>query len=93
MPHKSHGVVGILLGLLIQCGGDSGNGSGAEDACNLGELDCPCMGDACMPGLICQDGTCVASVCGNGMVEDPEVCDDGNNVDGDGCAADCKSLR
>jgi len=28
-------------------------------------------------------------VCGNGMVEDPEVCDDGNNVDGDGCEADC----
>ena len=27
--------------------------------------------------------------CGNGIVEDPEVCDDGNQVDGDGCEADC----
>jgi cysteine-rich repeat protein len=28
-------------------------------------------------------------VCGNGMVEEPEVCDDGNQVNGDGCEADC----
>jgi len=27
--------------------------------------------------------------CGNGVVEPPEQCDDGNNDDGDGCAADC----
>lgn len=28
--------------------------------------------------------------CGNGTVELPEECDDGNNVDGDGCAANCE---
>jgi cysteine-rich repeat protein len=28
-------------------------------------------------------------VCGNGAVEGAEVCDDGNQEDGDGCAADC----
>lgn len=27
--------------------------------------------------------------CGNGVVEQVEICDDGNNVDADGCAADC----
>ena len=27
--------------------------------------------------------------CGNGAIEGDEACDDGNNVDGDGCAADC----
>lgn len=27
--------------------------------------------------------------CGNGVAEAPEVCDDGNAVAGDGCAADC----
>src|SRR5436190_1723372 len=31
------------------------------------------------------------TVCGNGIVEEPEVCDDGNNMDGDGCTADCHS--
>ncbi len=29
------------------------------------------------------------SVCGNGNVEPPEQCDDGNMVDGDGCNNDC----
>lgn len=27
--------------------------------------------------------------CGNGVVELPEVCDDGNNLDFDGCSASC----
>ena len=31
------------------------------------------------------------SVCGDGMLEAPEVCDDGNTMDGDGCSADCLS--
>lgn len=29
-------------------------------------------------------------VCGNGKIEGEEECDDGNNVDGDGCSKDCK---
>jgi cysteine-rich repeat protein len=29
------------------------------------------------------------AVCGNEVVEGSEACDDGNNVDGDGCEADC----
>lgn len=39
--------------------------------------------------------TCVAAppppqpVCGNGIVEDGEQCDDGNVVDGDGCSSLC----
>jgi len=30
-------------------------------------------------------------VCGNGVLEVGEVCDDGNTISGDGCAADCGS--
>jgi len=29
--------------------------------------------------------------CGNGIVEPPEECDDGNTVSGDGCSAQCKN--
>lgn len=29
------------------------------------------------------------NVCGNGILESEEQCDDGNNVDGDGCSANC----
>lgn len=36
-------------------------------------------------------------ICGDGVIDDAapflEVCDDGNNVNGDGCAADCKSAE
>lgn len=31
------------------------------------------------------------AICGNGMIEAPEVCDDGNTSTGDYCAADCSA--
>ena len=40
----------------------------------------------------CQDGACKQvsqPVCGNGVVEAPEQCDDGNTASGDGCSATC----
>jgi cysteine-rich repeat protein len=39
----------------------------------------------------CQAGTCQAMVCGNGVVDMNEACDDGNTQYGDGCSADCAS--
>ena len=36
---------------------------------------------------------CTIPRCGDGILDGGEVCDDGNVVGGDGCAADCKSLR
>jgi len=36
---------------------------------------------------------CKVPRCGDGRFQGGEVCDDGNTVGGDGCAADCKSLR
>ena len=32
----------------------------------------------------------VATVCGDGLVEGAELCDDGNAIDGDGCSASCE---
>ncbi|MBK7402359.1 MAG: DUF4215 domain-containing protein [Myxococcales bacterium] len=37
--------------------------------------------------------TCTIPRCGDKILDGGEVCDDGNNVSGDGCAADCKSTR
>lgn len=34
-------------------------------------------------------GGSVKAICGNGMIEAPEACDDGNTAAGDYCAADC----
>ena len=31
------------------------------------------------------------AVCGNGVVEAVEICDDGNRTGGDGCSSDCQT--
>jgi len=36
---------------------------------------------------------CTVPKCGDGIMDGGEVCDDGNNQGGDGCAADCNSLK
>ena len=45
-------------------------------------------GTPCAQGF-CQGGTCTPPLCGNGFLEPPEECDDGNAVDLDGCNIDC----
>ena len=40
---------------------------------------------------MCVDGVCVASVCGNSVVEPGEECDDGNEDNTDGCLDTCKA--
>src|SRR5258706_10091412 len=44
-----------------------------------------------VPNGACHDGVCLPIACGNGLVDPGEVCDDGNAIAGDGCAADCAS--
>ncbi len=38
----------------------------------------------------CPKKNTTDAVCGNGVVEEGEACDDGNAVDGDGCSATCQ---
>src|SRR5450432_4317989 len=55
----------------------------------------------CSSGIICPDplqcaavqAVCITNNCGNGVVDQGEVCDDGNIVNGDGCSSDCKSAE
>jgi len=57
--------------------------------------DCSAPGDEDHNGLAdCRDPACAGMpscqpVCGNGIVDPGEQCDDGNRIDGDGCEADC----
>ncbi|MEM9865641.1 MAG: DUF4215 domain-containing protein [Myxococcota bacterium] len=39
---------------------------------------------------ICLAGSCAPSFCGDGFVDAPEACDDGNDTEGDGCKNDCQ---
>lgn len=60
-----------------------------DPGCPPGTEDCPCDAGVCDEGLVCMDEECVASLCGDGTVDEGEVCDDGNAVEFDGCEADC----
>ncbi len=41
----------------------------------------------------CDRGVCVATGCGNDVVDPGEACDDGNATSGDGCRADCAKIE
>ena len=48
------------------------------------------MGDALIDLSLCTGSAGdVCNLCGNDALNGGEECDDGNNIDGDGCAADC----
>jgi cysteine-rich repeat protein len=50
------------------------------------------LNDALIDLTTCTGGMDdVCNLCGNDDLNGDEGCDDGNNVDGDGCAADCKA--
>jgi cysteine-rich repeat protein len=56
------------------------------------EVELLVMNDALIDLTICTGGMSdVCNLCGNDDLNGGEGCDDGNNVDGDGCAADCTS--
>ncbi|MFH1759086.1 MAG: DUF4215 domain-containing protein [Patescibacteria group bacterium] len=50
--------------------------------CKLAGAGATCNPDSCM----CEPPV---TECGNGITEPPEQCDDGNNIDGDGCGSTC----
>jgi cysteine-rich repeat protein len=69
----------------------------ASTICSSGSC-APCRADAeCSAGLRCAIGMCltdaqmalIPNVCGNGLLEGGEQCDDGNGRYGDGCTPTC----
>jgi cysteine-rich repeat protein len=71
-------------------GGGSGDGDGDGDIRGDGD------GDLSLGGSHSGDGDgdeTSSGICGNGVLEDDELCDDGNLQDGDGCASDCGCIE
>jgi cysteine-rich repeat protein len=57
---------------------------------------CETTGLRCKQGQVCalnQDVCIDIDGCGDGVVGEGEVCDDGNVIEGDNCSANCKSLE
>lgn len=68
------------------------------ELCGGASVDCPpsliitgCANDdgCCPAGCNANNDDDCSSICGNGIVEEGEQCDDGNSIDGDGCSAVC----
>ncbi|MEE9297265.1 MAG: DUF4215 domain-containing protein [Phycisphaerae bacterium] len=78
---------------------ETGHGAGCSDPTIE---SCVCAADPFCCDVewdqICADeveslacGSCTGSVCGNGIVETGEQCDDGNTASGDGCDGNCQN--
>jgi cysteine-rich repeat protein len=81
-------------------GGMSCLAYGGDQLCVTDEQLAACQGaaegDACTLGAgagTCYGGACLPAACGNGRRDAGELCDDHNNVVGDGCSADCRSTE
>jgi len=76
------------------CCGQPLGGQFGGCATNLDSVTCAELGGSFVAGGTCVNDTCTAlapAVCGNGMVEAGEQCDDGNTINGDGCSSTCTS--
>ena len=74
--------------------GDATTGDETTGGCVPGTEGCACDGGQCDDGLTCVDGVCgvVAPSCGDGLVDDGEESDDGQNGDqDDGCTDLCQT--
>jgi len=87
------------------CGEDGDTAACQDQVCSPGNLSCDgtiiveCdeLGASEVPGTNCADqdkgcvdGECVEAYCGDGIKQDGEECDDGNDAEGDGCSGQCK---
>jgi cysteine-rich repeat protein len=79
-------------GTTTGSGGQTATG-GSSNPCQLPNGSCapgcynldPCFFEGCPPNCVPSD----TRACGNGRMEPPETCDDGNVMSGDGCSSIC----
>ncbi len=94
----------VQAGLDELCDGSAQSCTGPDGYPGSRTCDIFCAGfDNCVTVFFCGDGACTnppettvscpsdcPAVCGNGIAEPSEECDDHNTVSGDGCSATCK---
>lgn len=68
---------------------DSGRSSNSSDNSDGGDSDSSPNSDSAVD----LDTLPPTTNCGDGLLTDDEACDDGNQQDGDGCAANCRTVK
>lgn len=81
---------GRVTGVEACDDGDTANGDGCSGNCSRE------FGYACIKGLMNQPGesgvsVCYVTICGDGIADGDEGCDDGNTIAGDGCGPTCQN--
>ncbi|CAI2372118.1 unnamed protein product [Moneuplotes crassus] len=84
---------------------NTNNGDGCKSDCTAMESNWACPGGSSTTKSVCTECTqglylnnpsnpteCVAE-CGDGYRVGSEACDDGNNIDSDGCSSDCNEIE
>jgi cysteine-rich repeat protein len=91
-PGSTAGEADTTAGATVPDTGET-TATAESGGCPEGQQGCPCgQNDACGPGLMCAGGVCVelGAVCGDGVVDGGEACDDGpDNADDAACKSDC----
>ena len=91
-------------GVVQRKGSDNTMGTDDDELCDNGRVcshdsSLSCRSDADCDGNVCTYHTaknnlcsaaCIFAICGNGIVEKGETCDDSNQRDGDGCSSSCQ---
>ncbi len=93
-------IVGFSTALACSAGPGPGNPDDDHGGDGDDEGEITCLGTACQNGDGDGDGGFIdpnislppTPGCGNGTLEDDEVCDDGGKIDGDGCFANCRGI-
>ncbi len=92
-----HGFITEACGTPPTCGNGVIESPETCDGTNLGGESCSSLGLgdgklSCTASCRWDQSQCSGSskACGNGTVEPPEQCDDGNGNDGDGCSSTCQ---
>jgi cysteine-rich repeat protein len=85
-----------LSGQCADPGCDDDVHNGDETDMDCGGSCPPCaVGDTCeappdCAPNVCLDDECALPTCGDGITTPPELCDDDNSIDADGCDSDCR---
>jgi len=78
----------FAFGYALSCSQSSQTSSQQSEASAEGGPAAPSEGGGPLPGSQIEN-----PLCGNGIVDAPEECDDGNHINGDGCDNNCTVSR